>query len=91
MDKKIFLYRTAGEFRVNRSVIITTINKLLYQEITCEKLSTHLHLLTYSYSKANKRSNLVETIVIKRGYQISKVDMSDLDHSCVYYFFLKKS
>ena len=41
MDKKIFLYRTEGEFRVHRSSILTLIHKILYHKIICEKLSTH--------------------------------------------------
>ena len=76
MDKKIFLYQTEGEFRVHRSSILTLIHKILYHKIICEKLSTHLHLLTFAYNKNSKINEHIKTLILNSNFEIMKTDQS---------------
>jgi hypothetical protein len=68
MNRMIFLYKTNSNFRVSRLSTQTTVNKLYSQELICEKLSTHLHLLTYSYESHSNNQNLIKSLIIKKGF-----------------------
>ena len=90
MDKKVFLYKTDSEFRVHRSSILTLINKVLFYKIKCEKLSTHLHLLTFTHERGYEKLTHLESMIIKSGFVISKVDRTQFENTETYYFYLTK-
>lgn len=81
MDKKVFLYKTDGQFRVHRSSVITLINKVLFHKILCEKLSAHLHLLTFTQEKSEEKQTFIESMIIKSGFQITKVDHTKFENT----------
>lgn len=68
-----------------------SISKVLFHKILCEKLSAHLHLLTFTQDKSYEKQTSIESMIIKAGFVISKVDHTKFENTETYYFYLLKN
>ena len=103
--KCLFVYKTAGNIRVKRLMTpITPITVADVKNISCEKLSSHIHLLsfdleTYEIEPLNTSINLIDEkersafelqeMILGQGFQILKVEFTKTNNKTSYTFFLQ--
>lgn len=91
--KIILLYETGGQFRVSRTINKFNIVRVAkIERLICERLSTHLHLLSFTKNNQDKRSEsaMLEWMVLARGFEIVKMEAAELSAETNYFFFLRK-
>lgn len=50
-----------------------------------------MHLLTFTQDKSIEKQTFIESMIIKAGFVISKVDHTKFENAETYYFYLLKN
>ena len=89
----LILYKTNQKYRISRTINKFNILRIAkIQKIVCERLSTHLHLLSFSKKKFGGKEDPsgLEWMIIPAGYEIVKNQAADLASQTNYFFFIRQ-
>jgi hypothetical protein len=90
VSKVLLLYRTKERFRVSRAVNRFTVVRVAELEgVACERVSTRLHLLSFSMRRGGGGGAAVEWLAVP-GCAIEKTEAAHLATQTNYFFFVRR-